>query len=50
MTKHITVYLLLFDFKLGTKGAKAAIKALMSWVLPDKKINEYTTAIYTFNV
>ena len=50
MTKCITVYFLLFDFKLGTKGAKATIKALMPRVAPDKKVKEYTMAIYALNV
>ena len=40
----------MFDFKLGTKGAKATIKTLLPRVAPDKKATEYTTAIYTFNV
>jgi hypothetical protein len=32
--------------KLGNKGAKAMVKALMPRVAPDKKVKEYTTAMY----
>ena len=50
MATCITVYLILFDFKLGTKGAKATIKMLVPRVAPDKKVTEYRAAIYTCNV